>query len=149
MVFGVFVPAFFAFSYIVLTEQTSEMLTTISQNITTPVNHFRANIPLHVFLSVLILLTITGTIYIMRQYDSKKVSTRKYFAIFFMIFILSLVSFTFIPVTSQEMLVIIAIPITYLISNLFVFAKSKFWSEFLFLLLLGIVIFMQFSDTFI
>jgi hypothetical protein len=146
LLIGIFVPVFFAFSYAVITKQIPELLETITQNIVTPVNHFRSNIPLHVFLSILILLTITGTIYILRQYDSKKVSTRKYFTIFFIIFMLSLLSFTFIPVTSQEMLVVITIPITYLISNLFVFARSRFWSELLFLLLLGIVIFIQFSE---
>ena len=85
---------------------------------------------------------------LLKQYDSKKVSSRKYFSIFFTIFVLGMLSFAFIPVTSQEMLVIIAIPVTYLISNLFVFMKSRFWSEVLFILLLGIVIFMQFSDKF-
>ncbi len=149
LLIGIFVPVFFAFSYAVITEQIPEMLTTITQNIVTSVNHFRSNTPLHVFLSILILLTLTGSVKIMQQYDSKKVSTRKYFAIFLSIFVLALASFTFIPVTSQEMLVIIAIPITYLISNLFVFMKRRFWSEFLFLLLLGIVVFMQVSDKFI
>ena len=147
LLIGIFVPAFSAFSYAVITEQIPEMLTTITQNIVTPVNHFRLNIPLYVLLSILVLLTLTGSIKILRQYDSKKVSTRKYFTIFFIIFILSLLSFVFIPVTSQEILVIIAIPITYLISNLFVFMKSRFWSELLFLILFAIVIFMQFSEN--
>ena len=143
---GFLTPVFFAFSYTVFTDQIPEIMTTISNSVTTPVNHFHNNISLHIFLAILILLTLTGTIKIMRQYDSKKISTRKYFAIFFIIFILSLISFTFIPVTSQEMLIIIAIPITYLISNLFVFMKSRFWGEFLFLVLIGIVVFMQFSE---
>ncbi|MCK5729498.1 MAG: hypothetical protein KAH68_00400 [Draconibacterium sp.] len=147
LIIGFIVPLFLAFGYTVITDRISEMFLIISQNIVTPVNHFKSNIPLHVFLSVLVLLTLTGSINIMRQYDSKKVSTRKYFAIFLNIFILSLLSFTFIPGTSQEMLVIIAIPITYLISNLLVFMKSRFWSEFLFVILLGIVIFMQFSNN--
>ncbi|MCF6356525.1 MAG: DUF6427 family protein [Draconibacterium sp.] len=145
LLIGFFVPVFFVFSYAVITEQISEMLTVITQNIVTPVNYFHTNIPLHIYLSVLTLLTITGTIIIMRQYDSKKVSSRKYFAIFLVIFVVSLFSFTFIPVTSQEMLVIIAIPITYLISNLFVSIKRKFWGDFLFILLIAIVIFIQFS----
>ena len=149
LLIGTLVPVLFAFSYAVITEQISEMLIIVEQNIVTPVNHFRTNIPLHIFLGILILLTLTGSVSIMQQYDSKKISTRKYFTIFLIIFILSLVSFTFIPVTSQEMLVIIAIPITYLISNLFVFMKRRFWSELLFLLLLGIVIFMQFPNKFI
>ncbi len=149
LLIGFFVPALFAFSFAVITEQIPEMLATISETIVIPVNHFRSNIPLHVLLSFLILLTLTGSIKIMQQYGSKKISTRKYFTFFFIIFIFSILSFIFIPGTSQEMLVIIAIPITYLISNLFVFMKSRFWGEFLFLLLVGIVIFMQFSEKFI
>ena len=148
LLIGVFVPLFFAFSFVVITGQIPETLTIIKQNIVTPVNHSHTNIPSYVFLSILIFLTLTGSIIIMQQYDSKKISTRKYFAIFLTIFVLSLASFTFIPVTSQEMLIIVAIPITYLISNLFVFTKRRFLSEFFFRLLLGIVIFMQFSYKF-
>lgn len=144
---GLFVPILLAFSYTVFTEQTSEMMLVLEQNINTPVNHFKGNIPLHGFLLVLVILTLTGSIKIIQQYDTKKVSTRKYFTLFLIIFIFSILSFSFIPVTSQEMLVITAIPVTYLMSNLFVFMKSKFWSELLFILLLSIVIFMQFSDN--
>lgn len=146
LLIGFLVPVFFVYSYAVLTKQTAEMIAVITQNTITSVNHFRSNISLHLFLAILILLTLIGSVNIMRQYDSKKVSTRKYFVFFLVIFVLSLLSFTFIPVTSQEILVIISIPITYLISNLFVSIKSKFWSESLFLLLITIVIFMQFSD---
>ena len=149
LLIGFLVPFIFTFTYAIFTDQTLEILKTFEENILTPVNHFRTNIPLHVLLTFLVLLTITGSIKILQQYDSKKVSTRKYFTIFSILFLFSMLSFLFIPVTSQEMLVITAIPVTYLISNLFVFMKSRFWSEFLFILLLAIVIFMQFSDKYI
>jgi hypothetical protein len=147
LLIGSVVPAIFAFSYAILIEQTAEMLATFEKQIFTSVNLFRTNIPLHILVSVLILLTLTGSVKLIQQYDSKKVSTRKYFTFFSLIFILSTGSFIFIPVTSQEMLVMMAIPVTYLISNLFVFMKSKFWSEFLFSLLLVIVILIQFSEN--
>jgi len=148
MLIGFVVPLLFAYSYTILTEQTAEMLAIIQKNVYTPVNHFRINIPQYVLLLILVLLTIAGSIKIIQQYDTKKVSTRKYFTVFSLLFISSIISFAFIPVTSQEMLVLMAIPITYLISNFFVFMKSKFWSEFLFSLLLAIVILMQFSEKF-
>jgi hypothetical protein len=149
LVIGVILPFIFAFSYATVTDQTLEILKVLEENILTPVNHFRTNFALHGFLTVLILLTLTGSIKLLQQYDSKKVSSRKYFTIFFIIFALGMLSFAFIPVTSQEMLVVIAIPVTYLISNLFVFMKSRFWSELLFILLLAIVIVMQFSGKFL
>ena len=85
----------------------------------------------------------------MQQYDSRKVSTRKYYLVLFVIFIFSMISFVFIPATSQEMLVIAVLPVTLLISNLFASIESGFWRELLFTLLLGTAIFMQIADILI
>lgn len=144
MILGFLLPLFFAFSFAILTEQFMELLKTFEQNFITDNNHFKSNIPLHIFLGFLILLTTIGTIKIIQQYDTKKVSSRKYFTVFFLIFIFSVFSFILIPATSQEILVILAIPVSYLISNFLVFMKSKFWGELILALLLGIVIVMQF-----
>ncbi len=146
LLIGFLLPTVFAFSYAFITDRIPEFSLSLKNAFTTPENLFHTNIAQYVFLAFLILLTLTGSIKIMQQYDSKKVSTRKYFSIFLIIFIFSLISFILIPVTSQEILIIAAVPVTYLISNLFVFMKSKFWSEFLFLLLIGIVIFMQIAE---
>ena len=81
LLIGFAVPAIFAFSFAFFTEQTVELLAAFEKQILTPVNHFRANITLHILISVLILLTLTGSLKMIQQYDSKKVSTRKYFAI--------------------------------------------------------------------
>lgn len=140
---GALLPWIFAFSYAFLTAHFMELLKMLEQNITTANNHFKLNIPLQIFLGFLIFLTLLGSIKLIQQYDTKKVSSRKYFTVFFYIFIFSMVSFVFIPATSQEMLVIIAIPISLLISNLLVFMKSRFWSELITTTLFGIVIFME------
>ncbi|QIA06620.1 DUF6427 family protein [Draconibacterium halophilum] len=145
---GFLLPFVFATAHAILADHLIGSLSILNENIFTSVNHFRSNIPLQVYLVTLILFTITGSIGMFGQYDSKKISSRKYFIVFFWIFIFSLVGFTFIPVTSQEMLVITAIPVTYLIANLFVFMKSRFWSELLFILLVLIVVSMQFSFDF-
>jgi hypothetical protein len=47
------------------------------------------------------------------------------------------------PSTSFEIVVIAAIPVTFLLSNFFVFLKSRFWGEFLFSLLVIAVIVME------
>jgi hypothetical protein len=142
-VLGTLLPWFFAFSYAILTEHFLELLKMLEQNISTVNNHFISNIPLQIFLGFLIFLTVLGSIRMIQQYDTKKVSSRKYFSIFFYIFIFSMISFVFVPATSQEMLVIMAIPVSLLISNLLVFMKSRFWSELIFFTLFGIVIFME------
>ncbi|WP_297094896.1 DUF6427 family protein [uncultured Draconibacterium sp.] len=145
LLLGFALPFAFAAAYAVLTDSLPEVLNMMKESIVTPVNHFRSNTPLQVYLVALILFTIAGSIGMFGQYDTKKISSRKYFTVFFWIFIFSLAGFALNPVTSQEMLVITAIPVTYLIANHFVFMKSRFWSELFFILLLLIVVSMQFS----
>ncbi len=145
LLLGFLLPFVFSAAYAVLTDSWLEVINMMKESIVTPVNHFKSNTPLQVYLVALILFTIAGSIGMFGQYDTKKISSRKYFTVFFWIFIFSLAGFALNPVTSQEMLVITAIPVTYLIANYFVFMKSRFWSELLFILLVLIVVSMQFS----
>ena len=142
-VIGLFLPWFFAFGFAVLTEQFLEMLKILERNIITPNNHFLSNIPLQIFLGFLIILTLIGSIKLIQQYDTKKVSSRKYFTAFFLIFVFSMASYILVPATSFEILIITAIPVSYLVSNFFVFLKSRFWSELIFAILVGMVIFIE------
>lgn len=141
--FGFVLPIIFALSFSIVQEYFLEQFKILELCITTPNNHFKSNIPLHIFLGFLIILTFLGSIRIIQQYDTKKVSARKYFTFFFLIFIFCLLAFIFVPATSQEMMVLMAIPVTFLVSNLLVFMKSRFWSELIFTLILGMVIYMQ------
>ncbi|MFW5773624.1 MAG: DUF6427 family protein, partial [Tangfeifania sp.] len=140
---GFLLPFSFAVSYAFVTDNLLEVLKIFEVNTLTPNNHLKNNIPLQIYLGFLIIITLLGSIKIIQQYDSKKVSTRKFFTVFFLLFITSLAGFTFVLATSQEMLVITAIPVTFLVSNFFVFLKSRFWGELLFSLLLIIVITLQ------
>lgn len=140
---GFLLPWFFTFSYAFLAGHLGALTEMLEQNFFTDNNHFKSNIPLQIFLGFLIFLTILGSIKMIQQYDTKKVSSRKYFSIFFLIFIFSMLSFVFVPATSQEMLVIVAIPVCLLISNLLAFMKSRFWSELISYTLFGIVIFTE------
>ena len=149
LLIGFIVPFIFAFSYAFFSNHLQDYLNTIEQNIVTPVNQFSTNYSLHIFLTILIILTIIASIKLIQQYDTRKVSSRKYYLVFLIIFISSIISFIFVPAVSLEMLVISIIPITFLISNLFVSIESRFWGELLFTFLLIIVIFIQFSDYFI
>ena len=149
LLIGFVIPILFALSYAFFTDQLNEAFLNFQKNIITPVNHFKSNYVLQGFLALLIFLTLLGSIKIMQQYDSRKVSSRKYYQVFFVIFLFSMFSFAFIPATSQEMLVIAVLPVTFLISNLFISIESGFWTELLFTLLLGTAIFMQFADKLI
>ena len=140
---GFLLPFIFAISYAVLTDQFPALLKIFEQNLLTPNTHFKSNIVLQLYLGFLIILTILGSILIIQQYDTKKVSSRKFFMVFFILFVFSLAGFVFVPSISQEVLIILAIPVCYLVSNFLVSIRSKFWGELIISLLLGIVIFMQ------
>lgn len=145
LLLGFVLPFIFTFSYAFVSDSFSQTFDVFIQSITTPVYHLKNNYALQVYLVVLLLYTVLASLDILKQYGEKKVSSRKYYSAFFWIFVFTLIGFIFVPATSREMLVITIIPLTFLISNLFVFKKSRFWSEFLFAVLLVVVIFMQFS----
>ena len=144
LVLGFLLPFIFAFSYFFYTDRFQELMNLFLQSVTTTINHLLHNQPLQGYLGVLIFYTIVASVDIVQHYDSKKVSSRKYFSVLFLIFIFALAAFTFVPSVSQEMLVIIAIPIAFLISNFFVFLKRRFWGELFFIVLLAFIILLQF-----
>ena len=140
---GFFLPFVFAFSYVFILGKIPEFLKTLEMNILTPVWNLRTNLPVLGYLGLLFLLILLGSLKLLQQYDTKKVSSRKYFIVLFLLFLFLMFSFFLIPSTSVEIFVIAAIPFTFLLANFFVFLKSRFWGEFLFSLLLVAVIVME------
>lgn len=140
---GMLLPVIFAISYGILTDQVLEILKVMEQSILTVNNHFNKNINLLIYLSYLTFLTILGSLKILKQYDHEKVSTRKYFTVLFLLFVNSALIFLLIPSASQEMLIISSIPVTFLLSNFFIFIKSRLWGEFLFFLLIAGIVTLQ------
>jgi hypothetical protein len=74
------------------------------------------------------------------QYDGKKISSRKYFKAFFWVFLITCITGVANPGVSQEIIVLVAIPLTYLISNYLIYMKRQIWGEiFLYILVAGII----------
>jgi len=143
---GFLLPFIFAFSYLFLAGTTETFLNTMEMNIITINNHFTDNLPQKIYAGFLVFITFLGSADIIRNYDTKKVSTRKFFTVFFLIFVFSLAALIFIPATSHEMLVIAIIPLTFLSSNFFVFMKKRFWGELWFTLLFVFAMALQFLN---
>jgi hypothetical protein len=144
-VLGVFVPWLFAWSYYFLTDQLNVFFETISVNFATDNNLLRENIPLQFYLGFLVLLTLLGSIFLLGQYDEKKISTRKYFQVFFLIFVIAFALLIVVPAVSQEILVLMALPLTFLISNYLIYMKRQFWSNLIMYLFVALVIYLQFA----
>ncbi len=143
---GLVLPFVFTFAYAALIEQFTEMFNGFKKSILSPANNFSLSKSWLLYLAVLVLYTLIASFDILKQYDKKKIASRKYFTVFFWIFIFSLISFLFIPGSSHEILIISAFPVTFLISNLFVFMRSRFWGELLFAVFLLTVIILQFTQ---
>lgn len=141
---GFLIPWIFTFSYYFIVDQLPELLSIMQGNIFTRSGNIKENIPLVTFLGFLSSLVLAGSIFIIRQYDEKKISSRKYFVIFFMIFILLLGSIILVPSASKESIVLMAIPVSYLYSNMLVSIKNRFLGEMIFILFILFVIYLQF-----
>ncbi len=142
---GVILPWVFTFSYFFFFDNTGQLLQVITLNITTKNTHIRGDLPLQLFLGYQALLILIGSLHFIKSYDRKKISSRKYFIAFFLVFIFSIATTLFVPSASLETLVLISIPVSYLISNFFVSNKKKILGEVLFAIFLGLAIVMQFT----
>ena len=145
-VVGFFLPLIFAAGFMFYTDSLLEFLKIMEQNFLTPVNHIKNNGPLYGFLLFLSLLILIASLKFLQQFDSRKVSTRKYYSVFLIIFSFAIAGLVLVPGISQEMLIIAAVPVTFLISNLLASMESRFWSELLFILMIAASVFMQFGE---
>lgn len=145
-VVGFFVPLIFAAGFAFYYDRFPEFLKTMEQNLVTPVNHIKSNYPLYGFLIFLTILILIASLKFLQQFDSRKVSIRKYYSVFLVIFSFAIAGLVAIPAASQEMLIIAAVPVTFLISNLLASIESRFWGELLFILLIAASAFMQFGE---
>ena len=141
---GVCIPWLYAFSYYFFTDSLPVMGQTIRQNFLSPNNFLQGKLDFQIYLALLIFLTLLGSFFLISQLDEKKVSSRKYFQIFFLIFVISLTILLFVPSVSQEILIIMAIPLTFLFSNYLIFMRMQFWGNLFVYLLVAMVIYMQF-----
>ncbi|HPR33861.1 MAG TPA: DUF6427 family protein [Prolixibacteraceae bacterium] len=99
--------------------------------------------PVRTYFIYLIIITLISSVFIITQYDEKKISTRRYFKILFFYFVSSLIFFIFRPV-SFEILVILALPLSFLITNYLTFMRRRIWAELFFTILILISVSLQF-----
>lgn len=141
---GFIFPWLGAGAYYGATGQIAELQSTIQSNFQSHGFFLKDNLSLQIYMGYLALLILFASALLMSQYDGKKISTRKYFKAFFWVFLISVILMLAVPAVSQEIIMLMAIPLTYLISNYFIFIKRPIFGEiFLFVLLAGVA-FLQF-----
>jgi hypothetical protein len=141
---GALVPWLLVFSTYFMLDKTQDLLYEIQSGfLSTHVSILR-NIPLLAYLCFLGLLVFAGSFTIIRQFSEKKVRFRKFFTLFFLLFVSSIIILILIPGCSSEILILAAIPFSYFISNYFESQKKTIFGELLFVLIIGFVVFLKF-----
>jgi hypothetical protein len=141
---GFVLPWLAALAYYSITGQQDELIHTLQMNFTSHQIFLRENLSIQVYVGYLFLLTLLGSFFLLSQYDDKRISSRKFFKIFFWIFLISIILIALHHAVSQEIIILIALPLTYLISNYFIFSKRQVWGEVFMYLLAAAVIYLQF-----
>jgi len=143
-IIGFITPWLFVITWFFLFDGIPDMISLLKDNILTTNDRIIGNIPVMVFLGFLILLTLAGSYLIMVQYNEKKISIRQYFLVLFLIFASSILSMILVPAASIEALLVAAIPVTFLLSNLLLSFKRAIWGEIIIYLLIGFNVVLKF-----
>jgi hypothetical protein len=145
-VIGLATPFVFTVSYYFLMEEgiIIDFFNTFQSNIFLPFNYMNFDIPGIIFLSYLGFLIFVASFRMIRFFSVKKVSSRKFFKLSFWVFILTVILYFTIPSASVELLIILLIPVSYLLTHFFLGLKTQWLGEVLFLIYIAGIVFIQF-----
>jgi hypothetical protein len=142
-IIGVSLPLFFAFSYYYFLSDTSLFWEVIILNITNS-SGFEFSLPLKIYTGFWMTLTFIGSIFLIGNFGRKTINERKFFRIFFLIFLFSLLILILVPAVSVEIFIIQAIPVAFLLANYLIDMKSRIWGDIFMIAIIGFTIYMLF-----
>ena len=93
--------------------------------------------------SFIMFITILASINILRNYQNKKIKTRKYFEINWWYFIIGLLVFVAFKKSSIEIIFVLSIPISFLLSEYFYTVKKSWFLNGILLIIYSTIIFIQ------
>jgi hypothetical protein len=143
---GLFTPFLLIDSYyFLMVNKTHIVITSFIDSFTINQENFQLRHSLIFLIIYIALLIILSSQYIIKSFQGKKILQRKAYIMFIWLFFNTLGIYFFIPKASVELVYLLAIPLSYLFSNYFVFIRSSFWGNILLLLLLVLVLWNQIS----
>lgn len=142
---GFLVPWILVPSAYFLTDNTPQMFQVLLSGFRSGSKPFLQNTSMILFLSFLTFYTFLGSYKIIYVYDEKKISYRKYFILFFIVFVSIVLSFILFPAVTGEIFAVSAVPVSFLLSNFFDSVRKPLIRELLFLFFLVIAFYLQFS----
>lgn len=140
---GFATPCLITLALFYLNDRLPELINSTKASLLTPVAPFKLMFSHYVFLAYSLLLALISAFFFYTGSNAKKISTRKYFMTFFWMLFFSPALYILIKTVSIEAIFILAIPLSYFYANYFMELRSKWIGEVLFIVFLGIVIYLQ------
>lgn len=104
--------------------------------------HFM-NISYYISYGFIFGLLVLSSYYMLMVYRYKNISARNYLLVYVWLFLLTVTIFMMVPSASAELLVIGAVPISYIVSNYLLCIKSRWWGEIIWATLIVMVVFLE------
>ncbi len=141
---GALVPLILTTAILFLTGSSKTLSLILPPAISQGKNLLTVTLPVILFLSFLGLLVIAGSYLVINQVGERKVSFRTYYLIFFLLFLLSILTVFLVQSLSMDILTVAAVPVTFLLTNYFLTLKNRIVSDVFLILTLLLVAAAQF-----
>ncbi|MCX6258244.1 MAG: hypothetical protein NTW49_10185 [Bacteroidia bacterium] len=142
---GLILPYVFVLVFYYIYDKVPHLLNMLSENLKNSGPGKGFSLPVLLFFSYMGFLVLLASIGIIKKYDKMKIGIRKFYKIFFWMFVYSLILFFAVPGASAGVLLITAIPVSYILTDYLINIKKEPALNFIIWLLLAMVIYLQVS----
>ncbi len=97
----------------------------------------------YLFYGFLFFIIVNASYVLVVNFQKKKIRTRKYFVINLWVFVFCLVLFFFFKNVSFEIIYLISIPVSFLLTNYFYTIKKSWYLNSLLIILIGLIVYIQ------
>jgi len=95
------------------------------------------------WISFLLILVLLASHLIIQTFQSKKILARRSFTLFFWWFLVILAAFFLIHSAGSELMIILAVPLSYLFSHFFMYIRRRWWGETLLWIMIILIVELQ------
>ncbi|MFA8434149.1 MAG: DUF6427 family protein [Marinifilaceae bacterium] len=134
--FGFLTPLFFAFGWYFWNDRLPELGNIITYNLLGEDRVFHLSDWQLYFWGFLGVVVLFSSFFMLKVYEEKRTSSRKYFTLILWYFIFNVATFFLFPATGLDIYFLAAIPITYLVSHYFELQRHRWMGEVVFTILL-------------
>ena len=143
-VIGILVPYLLLFScYYLLDMDINNLLNTYKSYFILDRYDIIFDLPYKLLAIYYLMMLVISSIYMIRVYPVKKIYSRKYFMFFLWLFIVTLAVYYIIPSAGYEMIIIAALPVSFLLTHFFVNVKANWINRLLFDMFFGVLIYLR------